>query len=382
MKKLTVVIVSYNVKYYLEQCIASVLAAAQDIDYEIYVVDNDSKDDTVHHLHRRFGEQITIIESQHNLGFARANNIAIRQTESEYVLLLNPDTFISEDSLRQVLDFMDQHPQAGGVGVRMLNSDGSTARESRRGLPTPWVSFQKMLGFSRRYYLSDLSWTEPGRIDVMSGAFCMLRREALDKIGLLDEDFFMYGEDIDLSYRILKGGYENWYVPVSIVHYKGESTQKSSFRYVHVFYQAMLIFFRKHYSHLSFIVTLPIKFSIYFRALIALIQMQSYRMRRSLGFYRQENTDVKYHFVGSETMINQCRKLSRRKGLTASFQTTRSLAEVKLSPEPNTCIVYDVEQFSFQQIIAKVSSYTDNHTTIGTYSSKSKTLITPTEIIR
>ena len=237
MKKLTVVIVSYNVRYYLEQCIVSVQRAAQDIDYEIYVVDNDSRDDTVRYVTKRFRDEVNLVESQHNLGFARANNIAIRQSESEYVLLLNPDTFISEDSLRQVITFMDEHPKAGGVGVKMFNSNATIARESRRGLPTPWVSLQKMMGFSRRYYLSDLPWDQPAQIEVMSGAFCMLRRDVLNKIGLLDKDFFMYGEDIDLSYRILKGGFENWYVPASIVHYKGESTQKSSYRYVHVFYQ-------------------------------------------------------------------------------------------------------------------------------------------------
>jgi GT2 family glycosyltransferase len=185
-------------------------------------------------------------------------------------LLLNPDTFICEDTLHRALDFMDHHPLAGGVGVMMHNSDGTLANESRRGLPTPYVSLLKMLGSTRRYYMSHLSWDAPGRIEVISGAYCMLRRRALDQVGLLDEDFFMYGEDIDLSYRLLKGGWQNWYLPLDIVHFKGESTQKSTFRYVHVFYQAMLIFFRKHYSHLSIFYTLPVKAAIYFRAAIAL----------------------------------------------------------------------------------------------------------------
>jgi GT2 family glycosyltransferase len=165
---------------------------------------------------------------------------------------------------------MSDHPQAGGAGVMMHNADGTLAPESRRAVPTPWVACLKMLGITRRYYMSHLPWDKPARIEVISGAFCFLRRKALDQVGLLDEDFFMYGEDIDLSYRLLKGGWENWYVPASIIHYKGRSTQKSDFRYVHVFYQAMLIFFRKHYSHLSLIYTLPIKAAIYFRASIAL----------------------------------------------------------------------------------------------------------------
>ena len=196
--------------------------------------------------------------------------MAIRQSSGKYLLLLNPDTVVYEPTIKGCLDFMDAHPEAGGAGVRMLTREGNPAPESRRAIPSPWVAMLKMLGFTRRYYMSHLSWDEPGRIEVISGAFCLLRRKALDEVGLLDEDFFMYGEDIDLSFRLLKGGWENWYLPCDIVHFKGESTQKSTFRYVHVFYKAMLIFFRKHYSHLSVFYSLPVKMAIYFRAAIAL----------------------------------------------------------------------------------------------------------------
>ena len=270
--KLSVVIVSYNVRRFVEQCLDSVHKASEGIETEVFVVDNASQDDTVEAIGKEY-PWVRLIANDDNLGFARANNIAIRQSVGEYVLLLNPDTIVAEQTLRQAVDFMDAHPKAGGVGVRMHNADGTLAPESRRAIPTPWVSCLKMLGFTRRYYMSHLSWDEPGRIEVISGAFCLLRRKALDRIGLLDEDFFMYGEDIDLSFRLLKGGWENWYVPCDIVHFKGESTQKSTFRYVHVFYQAMLIFFRKHYSHLSVFYTLPVKMAIYFRAAIALIDI-------------------------------------------------------------------------------------------------------------
>ena len=270
--KLSVVIVSYNVRRFVEQCLDSVHKASEGIETEAFVVDNASQDDTVEAIGKEY-PWVRLIANDDNLGFARANNIAIRQSVGEYVLLLNPDTIVAEQTLRQAVDFMDAHPKAGGVGVRMHNADGTLAPESRRAIPTPWVSCLKMLGFTRRYYMSHLSWDEPGRIEVISGAFCLLRRKALDQIGLLDEDFFMYGEDIDLSFRLLKGGWENWYVPCDIVHFKGESTQKSTFRYVHVFYQAMLIFFRKHYSHLSVFYTIPVKMAIYFRAAIALIDI-------------------------------------------------------------------------------------------------------------
>ena len=165
----------------------------------------------------------------------------------------------------------------------MLTREGTPAPESRRAIPTPWVAMLKMLGFTHRYYMSNLPWDQPGRIEVISGAYCMLRRKALDEVGLLDEDFFMYGEDIDLSYRLLKGGWQSWYLPLDIIHYKGESTNKSSFRYVHVFYQAMLIFFRKHYSHFGFLLSLPIKTAIYFRATLALLEMLTHRLHHFLN---------------------------------------------------------------------------------------------------
>ena len=267
--KLSVVIVSYNVRLYLEQCLQSVQRALEGTEGEVFVVDNHSDDDSVKTVREHYS-WVRLIENQENLGFSKANNLAIRQAQGDYVLLLNPDTVVAEDTFQKSLKFMDEHPKAGGAGVMMCYEDGSKAPESRRALPTPWVAALKMMGFTKRYYMSHLPWDQPCQIEVVSGAFCLLRHEALKTVGLLDEDFFMYGEDIDLSYRLLKGGWENWYLPYPIVHYKGRSTQKSDYRYVHIFYQAMLIFFRKHYSHLSFFFTVPVKIAIYFRATIAL----------------------------------------------------------------------------------------------------------------
>jgi len=280
--KLSVVIVSYNVCALLEACLRSVEKALAGIEGEVIVVDNASSDGTVSTLQPLF-PKVRFIANLENYGFARANNQAIRLSKADYVLLLNPDTVVGEDTLRGCVEFFDAHPEAGGVGVRMLTGEGHPAPESRRAVPTPWVAFLKMLGFSRRYYMSHLPWDKPARIEVISGAYCMLRRKALDEVGLLDEDFFMYGEDIDLSFRLLKGGWQNWYLPFDIIHYKGMSTQKSSFRYVHVFYQAMLIFFRKHYSHLSLLLSLPIRTAIYFRAFLALLQMSGDRLRHFLN---------------------------------------------------------------------------------------------------
>lgn len=270
--KLSVVIVSYNVRSYLEECLKSVQEALEGIEGEVFVVDNHSDDDSVE-IVRQVYPWVNLIVNLENLGFAKANNQAIRRAQGKYVLLLNPDTVVAQDTFRGVLAFMDEHPKAGSAGVMMCYEDGSRAPESRRAVPTPWVAARKMLGFTKRYYLSDLPWDQPCKIEVVSGAFCLLRHQALKAVGLLDEDFFMYGEDIDLSYRLLKGGWENWYLPYPIIHYKGKSTQKSDYRYVHVFYQAMLIFFQKHYSHLSFVYSIPVKLAIYFRASIALIDI-------------------------------------------------------------------------------------------------------------
>ena len=179
--KRSVVIVSYNVRHYLEQCLDSVQKAIDGIEAEVFVVDNASSDDTVSYVSQHY-PWVKLIANEENLGFSRANNIAIRQAQGDYVLLLNPDTIVAESTLRECVAFMDVHPQAGGLGVRMHNADGSLAPESRRAIPSPWVSMLKMLGFTKRYYMSHLSWDEPGRIEVVSGAFFMIRKTALDEV--------------------------------------------------------------------------------------------------------------------------------------------------------------------------------------------------------
>lgn len=395
--KLSVIIVSYKVKFYLEQCLLAVKKATADIESEIYVVDNHSNDGSVEFIAERFPD-INLISSNHNNGFSRANNIAIRQCSGEYVLLLNPDTIVGERSIKEVLKFMDAHPKAGGVGVKMLNADGSCAKESRRGVPTVATSFYKMTGLcacyphSQRfahYYMGHLPWDKPAQIEIISGAFCMLRHSALDKIGLLDEDFFMYGEDVDLSYRLLKGGYENWYVPVEILHYKGESAHKSSFRYVHVFYNAMLIFFRKHYGNKAAIISLPIKAAVVVKATITLLHMKATAVHKSLGFFtRNKDTYVQYVFIGSAEAIGKCRRLCRQRGVEMEFvegnaQTMpQGHSNMELATKQKFCVVYDVDSFSYDQIFGIFQDNCLPNTTIGTYNPTTNTIITAREVIR
>jgi O-antigen biosynthesis protein len=258
--KLTVVIVNYNVRAYLEQCLHTVAKAMDGIDGEVYVVDNQSTDGSIEMVRERFPE-VHLIANQENVGFSRANNQAIRLAKGEFVLLLNPDTVVGEDVFRSVLRFMDEKPACGGLGVKMIDGTGRFLPESKRGLPTPQVAFFKIIGLTRlfpksrifgRYHLGHLPENEAAPIEILSGACMFLRRKTLDEVGLLDENFFMYGEDIDLSYRITLGGYENWYFPdARIIHYKGESTKKSSVNYVFVFYNAMAIFAQKHFTQRS-----------------------------------------------------------------------------------------------------------------------------------
>lgn len=280
MIDLSIVIVNYNVAYFLEQCLHSVFKAEGDLNLEVFVVDNDSVDDSVEMVRNKF-PRVRLIANKKNVGFSTANNQAILQAQGRYVLLLNPDTLVEEDTFVKSVNFMDEHPGAGGLGVKMIDGQGRFLAESKRGLPTPAVAFYKIFGLSAlfpkskifgQYHLGYLSKDETHSVPVLSGAFMLMRKECLDKVGLLDESFFMYGEDIDLSYRITQGGYKNYYFPKTrIIHYKGESTKKSSVNYVIVFYRAMLIFARKHfserhakvYSHL-------INIAVYLRAGIAL----------------------------------------------------------------------------------------------------------------
>ena len=379
--KISVVIVNYNVKYYVGQCIDSVRRALQGIDSEIIVVDNHSRDGSVDYLSKIEG--VRIIESGHNLGFSKANNIAIRQSTAEYVLMLNPDTIVAEDAIRMIIDFADSHPQAGGIGVRMHNDWGTTARESRRGLPSPMTSFYKMIGLSKRlpqhhkfgrYYMGWLPWDSPSRIEVVSGACFLVRRKALDEVGLMDEDYFMYGEDIDLSYRLLKGGWENWFVPADIIHYKGESTQKTSFNYVHVFYNAMLIFMRKHYSHLSWLIIWPLQIAVYFIALLALMGTLFDRMKKSLGFggrYKREFPVL--YLEGSDTMKEKCRAIAMRKGLSV----IDSLDDCK----QNIVVrVFDPSDMSYADIIKHMSESANNRVRLGLYHNDKDIIITQMEV--
>jgi O-antigen biosynthesis protein len=249
--ELSVIIVSFNVRDFLRQCLISVETELEGIDSEIFVVDNNSEDGSAEMTRNEFPD-IKLIVNKVNTGYSKANNQAIRQSLGQYVLLLNPDTIVGKDTLRKCIGFMNLHPDAGALGVRMIDGDGRFLPESKRAFPTPSVAYFKMFGFSyifpespifNKYYLPHIDNKKTSITEVISGAFMFIRRDALNKSGLLDEDFFMYGEDIDLSYRLLRAGYQNYYFPeAQIVHFKGKSTSRDSFSDIRHFYNAMRIY--------------------------------------------------------------------------------------------------------------------------------------------
>ncbi len=279
---LSIVIVNYNVRYFLEQCLYSVARAIKNIKAEVFVVDNNSVDGSTLMVLQKF-PWVTLIENQVNVGFSRANNQAIPLANGQFILLLNPDTIVEEGSFTKCLGFMHHHPEAGALGVKMIDGRGNFLPESKRSLPTPRVAFYKVFGLASlfprsaafgRYHLGNLDKDEIHQVEILSGAYMFIRKEALGKTGILDESFFMYGEDIDLSYRITQAGYKNYYFPeTTIIHYKGESTKKGSINYVLVFYKAMIIFAKKHFSRKKArSLSLLINFAIYLRASISIIK--------------------------------------------------------------------------------------------------------------
>jgi GT2 family glycosyltransferase len=253
---LSVIIVNYRVRYFLELCLHSVSRALADIEAEVIVIDNNSGDDGVETLKPLF-PSVQFVVNHVNTGFATANNQGLRKARGEYVLFLNPDTILPEDFAAVCFAFLRDKPNAGGLGVRMIDGSGQFLKESRRGYPSPWVAFCKMSGLSglfprsRRfagYYLGHLPQDSSHPAPVLSGACLLVRRKVLEEVGSFDERFFMYAEDIDLSFRMEQAGYRNYYTSdTTVIHFKGESTQKDG-RYIRQFYKAMSQFRHKHFN--------------------------------------------------------------------------------------------------------------------------------------
>lgn len=336
---LSIIIINYNVKYFLEQCLCAIHKAIEHFNAEVWVVDNASTDGSIGYLKPMF-PWVKFTENAENVGFAKANNQALLQCAGKYVLFLNPDTLISEDSLTKCIAFLQKEQKAGALGVRMIDGSGTFLPESKRSFPSPLTSFYKLTGISRlfpsskifsRYSLAYLNEFENHEVDVLSGAFMLARKDILLDLNGFDEDFFMYGEDIDLSYRIQKLGYKNFYFSEStIIHFKGESTRKGSLRYIKMFYQAMSIFVKKHYAGRSArVLRLFIQTAILLRAGVSAI-ITKVSLKALIPSANAANTTVKLKRVkaqaekqyltiiaGSEDEYDEVKNLLANAGLKA-----------------------------------------------------------------
>lgn len=286
MPDISIIIVNYNVRYFLDQCLRSIYNNTGVFSVQVIVVDNNSADDSVQMLENQF-PQVELIQSKVNLGFSKGNNLALDKVKGKYILFLNPDTIIGTDTLNVCYQYLENNPSTGAVCVRMIDGAGNYLPESKRGNPTFSASVFKMTGFYKlfpknrffnQYYFGHIPEFQEAEIEVMTGAFIFISPAVLKKIGTWDESFFMYGEDIDLSYRIRNAGYSIWYLPqTSIIHFKGESTRKATYQYIHTFYSAMNIFINKHYKNSGKLYVAFLNTAVYLRTGLAVF----------IGFFRK-----------------------------------------------------------------------------------------------
>ncbi|HEY4288903.1 MAG TPA: glycosyltransferase family 2 protein [Puia sp.] len=347
---LSVIIVNYRVRYFLELCLHSVQKALQGLDTEIFVVDNNSADDSMGYLRPLFPD-VTFIVNTGNTGFARANNQALQLAHGKYILFLNPDTILPEDFANRCLAFLQSTPEAGGLGVRMVDGSGLFLKESRRGFPSPWVAFCKLSGLTalfprdRRfagYYLGHLPPDKTSPAPVLSGACFWVARTILEKTGGFDERFFMYAEDIDLSYRIEQAGYVNYYLAeTTIIHFKGESTLKD-IRYVKQFYKAMSQFRRKHFNRgLPALFNAGIELAIWLRAGFVAVG----RVAVAASPVTSDHSILKTQLIGDPDAMLRLKEFFTASGIRVVADDSRQMEEI---------ILCQGAQFSFKDCIRYV----------------------------
>ena len=347
--QLSVIILNYNVRYFLEQCVLSVQEALSNIDGEIIVVDNNSSDDSCEMMKTRF-PNIKLIENTVNLGFPKGNNIGVSQAKGDYICILNPDTVVAEDTFVKVLAFAEKHPDLGILGCKLIDGTGNFLPESKRGVPTPFVAFTKIFGLYKlfpkttlfnRYYAQHLSENETGKVDILVGAFMIMKRELYLEIGGFDENCFMYSDDIDLSYMALKKGKSNYYYhETSVIHYKGESTVKDGF-YMKHFREAMQFFYKKHFKR-SFIFDLFMRIGGFFFALV----------KKNQSKLKIVQADEYVLIAEDENLKNKLELLLHKKIHWQSEIEGNNLFSHSISNKKQTEILLDNADLSFREIIS------------------------------
>jgi GT2 family glycosyltransferase len=303
----------------------------QQIDSEIIVVDNNSEDDSCTMVNTHF-PNVKLIENKDNSGFSKGNNIGVAQAQGEFVCILNPDTVVAEDTFTQLLEFAKTQSNLGMLGCRLIDGKGNYLPESKRNIPLVSVAFQKMIGDGSKYYANHLEQLDTGKIEILVGAFMLMKREVYNAVHGFDEDYFMYGEDVDLSYKVLKAGYDNYYYgKTAIIHYKGESTLKDK-TYAKRFYGAMQLFYKKHFKKNRLFDTL-----VWFGIRLA------YLTRR--GPAEVKSNPSAHILVSQNASENLQKKISNPLQLKSSVSTISETTEV----------IFDANYCSYKEIIAQMS---------------------------
>jgi GT2 family glycosyltransferase len=352
--QLSVIILNYNVHYFLEQCILSVQNALETIDGEIIVIDNNSQDDSCAMMKQRF-PNIKLIQNKENLGFPKGNNIGVAQAKGEYICILNPDTVVAEDTFSKVLNFANKQKDLGIVGVKLIDGTGNFLPESKRGVPTPFVAFTKVTGLyklfpkSRRfgkYYAQHLNENQTGKVAILVGAFMFLKRDLYLEVGGFDEDCFMYSDDIDLSYRVLKEGKSNYYFyETTVIHYKGESTIKDGI-YMKRFQEAMQFFYKKHYKASLF-------FSLFMKA--GIVFFSFIKMFQGRPKIRTETKSFVFYSSNKE-LANKLALILQKKIAFHDLKTEKMVISSSVKREAGTEIILDNEFISFKESIRFMES--------------------------
>ena len=352
--QLSVIILNYNVRYFLEQCVSSVQEALVNIDSEIIVVDNHSSDDSCEMIKSRF-PNVKLIENNSNLGFPKGNNIGVAQANGDYVCILNPDTVVAEDTFKKILAFAEKQENIGIVGCKLIDGSGNFLPESKRGIPTPFVALTKIFGlyklfpnskFFNRYYAQHLSENETGKVDILVGAFMIMKRDLYNEIGGFDENCFMYSDDIDLSFMALKSGKINYYFhETSVIHYKGESTVKDGL-YMKRFREAMQFFYKKHYK-ISPLFDFFMKIGTLFFALI----------KKNQGNSKTIEVEDYILISEDENLKNKLEKQLNKKLIWETKLDSNTLFSHRNKSKKQTEFLIDNNSFSFKSIISFLETH-------------------------
>ncbi|MFV5685362.1 glycosyltransferase family 2 protein [Flavobacterium sp. GB2R13] len=365
--QLSVIILNYNVRYFLELCVLSVQNALETIDGEIIVIDNNSQDDSCEMMKKRF-PNVKLIQNKENLGFPKGNNIGVAQAQGEYVCILNPDTVVAEDTFVKILNFVTssavEKNNLGVVGCKLIDGAGNFLPESKRGVPTPWVAFTKIVGlyklFSKsetfgKYYAQHLRENETGEIDILVGAFMFMKRDLYLEVGGFDEDCFMYSDDIDLSYRMLQKGKSNYYFhETTVIHYKGESTIKDE-TYMKRFQEAMHFFYKKHFRT-SILFTLFMKVGIVFFSFVKMFQGKSTIKRTPKSYLL---------YSANQKLADKLRLVLQKKVSFHDLKTEKMVISCSLRSGNGTEIILDNEFVSFKESIAILESSRNKSRSVG-----------------